>query len=142
MESFDRSLCPNDTISPLHRPPLQGYFCASQSAAVTKVKGGLRSFCIRFVSELFRRERPKLLYCLLPPPSLVRGEVEGGFSKATFVKSKPSEKSGLERGKKGGGQMSEETKQEEKPKEEPMGFKVTEEEMELALKKVLAGLYW
>ncbi len=38
--------------------------------------------------------------------------------------------------------MSEETKPEEKPKEEPMGFKVTEEEMELALKKVLAGLYW
>src|SRR5665213_2595215 len=136
MESFDRSLCRNDTFSPSHRPPLQGNFCASQSAAVTKVKGWPPSVFIRFVSEPFQRERPKLLFCLLPPPSFVRGEVEGGFSKAK-PQGKPSEKT-----RKGGGQMSEETKPEEKPKEEPMGFKVTEEEMELALKKVLAGLYW
>jgi hypothetical protein len=30
------------------------------------------------------------------PPLSARGEVEGGFSKATFVKNKPSEKPDLE----------------------------------------------
>ena len=99
MESFDRPLCRNDTFSPFDRPPLQGNFCASQSAAVTKVKGWPPSVFIRFVSEPFQRERPKLLFCLLPPPSFVRGEVEGGFSKESL----PSEKLSLERGKKGGG---------------------------------------
>ncbi len=43
--------------------------------------------------------------------------------------------------------MSEETKQEKKPEwweseAEPMGWKVTEEEMDLALKKLWAGLDW
>ncbi len=37
--------------------------------------------------------------------------------------------------------MNEET-QEAKPPEEPMGFKVTEEEMELILKKIWDGWGW
>src|SRR5665213_60169 len=95
MEIFDRSLCRNDTFSPFYRPPLQGNFCASQSAAVTKVKGGLRSFCIRFVSELLQRERPKLLYCLLPPPSICEG---GGGRR--FFKGEACSKKSLQKNQK------------------------------------------
>ena len=147
MESFDRPLCRNDTFSPFDRPPLQGNFCASQSAAVTKVKGWPPFFLysIPFRTLPARTIKPPVL----PSPSPLFGE--GGGGRRFFKGEAPRQafrKKSLERGKKGGGQMSEETKQERKPEWwesgglEPMGWKVTEEEIELALKKLWAGLDW
>jgi len=79
--------------------PCEATFAPAKVRLSQKLRDGLPAFGIPFVSELFRRERSNLLFCLLPPPSFVRGEVEGGFSKESL----PSEKLSLERGKKGGG---------------------------------------
>ena len=118
--------------------PCKATFAPAKVRLSQKLRDGLRLFISDSFQNLSSANDQNSCFAFSLPPLFTRGEVEGGFSKESL----PSEKLSLERGKKGGGQMSEETKQEEKPKEEPMGFKVTEEEMELALKKVLAGLYW
>src|SRR5665213_2536299 len=92
---------------------------------------------------------------VLPSPSPLFGEGGGGRRffkgeaclKQAFRKIRPRRRPASNEAKKEAISMSEETKQEKKPEwweseAEPMGWKVTEEEMDLALKKLWAGLDW